>query len=373
MKGEIMNVLISCGGTGGHIYPGIAIADKIKERHPDANILFVGTKNGMENRLVPAAGYDIKGIDAKGFDRKHLLANFKTIHDTLLGSREVVDIIEEFKPEIAIGTGGYVTGPVLLQANRHHIPCYVHEQNAMPGVANKMISAFAKKVFISFEGTEKYFSHPDRAVLTGNPVRAEFSSLDRNKSREELGLAPSDRMILVFGGSLGAQVINEETIQLIKHFEERGLDYKVIFVTGNRYYEEIRSIIDGNGDNVLPPFVTLMAYAYNMPQLMCAADVVVSRSGAIAVSEIAACGRASVLIPSPNVTANHQFYNAKALADKGAAVLLEEKDLLEEKVDLTEEVLKILNMQGTLYEMSEAARSLGKIDAADIICDNLGI
>ncbi len=370
-----MNVLISCGGTGGHIYPGIAIADKIREKNPDAKILFVGTKSGMENQLVPASGYDIKSIDAKGFDRKHLLKNFKTIHDTLSGSKEMIEILEEFKPDIAIGTGGYVTGPVLLQAKKHHIPCFIHEQNAMPGVANKLISNFATKVFISFEGTQKYFAHPDRAVLTGNPVRAEFSVLDREKCREELGLTDKERLVLIFGGSLGAQVINEESIQLIQRLEKERGDgsIKVIFVTGNRYYDEIRQIIDGNRDGILPDFVTLMAYAYNMPQLMCASDLVISRSGAIAVSEIAACGRPSILIPSPNVTANHQYYNAKALADRGAAVLLEEKHLLEESVDLSDEVLKILDHPEIVSFMSDAAKAMGKTDAAEIIYNNLGI
>ncbi|MBR0416597.1 MAG: undecaprenyldiphospho-muramoylpentapeptide beta-N-acetylglucosaminyltransferase [Firmicutes bacterium] len=368
-----MKVLISCGGTGGHIYPGIAIADKIKQEQPDAEILFVGTKNGMENQLVPASGYEIKGIDAKGFDRKHIFANIKTIHETLSGSKEMLDILDQFKPDIAIGTGNYVTGPVLLQAHKHHIPCYIHESNAMPGVANKMISAFADKVFLSFDGTQKHFLHPKRAIVTGNPVRAEFTRLDRAQCRADLGLSEDDKMILIFGGSLGAQVINNETIQLIQNLEKGNYNYKVIFVTGNRYYEEIRSIVDGNRDGKLPDFVTLMAYAYNMPQLMCAADVVVSRSGAIAVSEIAVCGRASVLIPSPNVTGNHQYYNAKALADKGAAVLLEEKYLLDESVDLTEEILKILEDPEKLSAMSAAAKSMGKTDAADIIYNNLGI
>jgi UDP-N-acetylglucosamine--N-acetylmuramyl-(pentapeptide) pyrophosphoryl-undecaprenol N-acetylglucosamine transferase len=245
----------------------------------------------------------------------------------------------------------------------------------MPGVANKLISNFATKVFISFEGTQKYFAHPDRAVLTGNPVRAEFSVLDREKCREELGLTDKERLVLIFGGSLGAQVINEESIQLIQRLEKERGDgsIKVIFVTGNRYYDEIRQIIDGNRDGILPDFVTLMAYAYNMPQLMCASDLVISRSGAIAVSEIAACGRPSILIPSPNVTANHQYYNAKALADRGAAVLLEEKHLLEESVDLSDEVLKILDHPEIVSFMSDAAKAMGKTDAAEIIYNNLGI
>ncbi len=369
-----MKVIVSCGGTGGHIYPGIAIADKIKKENPDAEILFVGTKTGMENNLVPTAGYAIRGIDARGFDRKHLLKNFKTLKDVLLGSSEMNSVLTDFRPDIVIGTGGYVTGPVLLQSHKHKIPCFVHEQNAMPGMANKLISRFADKVFISFDGTQHYFAHPDRAVLSGNPVRAEFASLNREECRKALGLTDDETMILIFGGSLGAQVINNVAIQLMQRLEKEGRkDIKVIFVTGNRYYEDILKIIDGNGDGKLPDFVTLMAYAYNMPELMCASDVVVSRSGAIAVSEIAACGRPCILIPSPNVTANHQYFNAKALADKNAAILLEEKDLESQRVDLSDEIIALADDRTRLEAMAAAARAMGKMDAVDIIYKNLGI
>lgn len=366
-----MKVLISCGGTGGHIYPGIAIADKIRKENPDAQILFVGTKTGMENQLVPAAGYEIKGIDARGFDRKKLTNNFKTVRDIITGSGEVGQIIDEFKPDIAIGTGGYVTGPVLLQAHRKGVRCCIHEQNAMPGVANRMVGVFADKIFISFEGAEKYFLHKKRVVLAGNPVRAEFQSLDREKCRAELGLSEEDRMILIFGGSLGARVINDEAIQLVHNLEKQERNVKVIFVTGNRYYDEIKAAANGNGDDVLPDFVTLLSYAYNMPQLMCAADIVVCRSGAIAVSEMAACGRPGILIPSPNVTANHQYYNAKALADKGAAILLEEKALMDEDVDLSEEIFKIIDNNDILESMAKAAKAMSRMDAVDIIYNNL--
>ena len=366
-----MRIIISCGGTGGHIYPGIAIADKIKERHPDAEILFIGTKKGMENQLVPNAGYQIKGIDAKGFDRKHLLNNFKTVHDVLLGSNEMNEILDEFKPDLAIGTGGYVTGPVLLQVNHRKIPTYVHEQNAMPGVANKIISSFAKNVFVSFDGTQHYFSHPNRVVLTGNPVRADFSKTDRAAAREKLGLSPSKKLLLIFGGSLGAGVINEQSIKLIDELRSQNKDINIIFVTGNRFYDDVKAELDAKGG--VPDYVQLLSYAYNMPELMSAADLIVSRSGAIAVSEVAASGRASILIPSPNVTANHQFYNAKALADKGAAVLIEEKDILSGSKNFAAEVKSLLDDEVKLKEMSANALAMAKLDAADIICDNLGL
>ena len=203
-----MKFVLSCGGTGGHIYPAIAIADKIKEKDPEAQILFIGTKKGMENRLVPAAGYEIKGIEAKGFDRKHFLSNFKTVQKYLEGNQEVYHMLKEYAPDVAIGTGGYVTGSVITVAHRLKVRTYIHEQNALPGVANRFLSNFVDKVFTSFDGTQKAFRHPDRVVLTGNPIRSGFTALDRTACREKLGLKDCDKMVLVFGGSLGAQVLN---------------------------------------------------------------------------------------------------------------------------------------------------------------------
>ena len=364
-----MKVILSCGGTGGHIYPAIAIADKIKERHPDAEILFIGTKNGMENRLVPAAGYEISGIDARGFDRENLMNNFKTVKTFLAGNQEVYHLIKDYAPDFAIGTGGYVTGSVITVAHKLGVKTYIHEQNALPGVANKYLSGFADKVFISFEGTESAFKHPERVVLSGNPIRSGFTRLDRQACREELGLSDRQTMVLVFGGSLGAEVLNRETLGLIDSV--RSSDIKLYFVTGRRYYDEIKAQVDAmEGEK---PFLELIPYADNMPQLMSASDLVVSRAGAIAVSEIAACGKPSVLVPSPNVTNNHQYYNAKAIADAGAAVLTEEKDLPEGGKVLAGEVLSLIADPRRLAAMAACAKRIGRTDAADVICDSIGI
>ena len=364
-----MKVVLSCGGTGGHIYPAIAIADKIREHHPDADILFIGTRTGMENRLVPAAGYRIEGIDARGFDRKHLVKNIETIKTYFEGSREVAALLKEFSPDIAIGTGGYVTGSVISQAHRQKVRCFIHEQNALPGVANKFLSSFAEKVFISFPGTEGSFRHPDRVVLSGNPIRSGFVGQDRQQCRRELGIADSETMVLVFGGSLGAGVINRETLGLIDEMSVPGV--KLYFVTGRRYYEEIKAEIEKLDKDL--DFLALIPYADNMPELMCASDIVVSRAGAIAVSEITACGKPSILIPSPNVTNNHQYYNAKAIADSGAAILIEEKDMPEGENILAGEIMSLVVRPESLSTMAESAKKLGRTDAADIIYDNLGI
>ena len=345
-----MKIVMSCGGTGGHIYPAIAIADKIREHHPEAEILFIGTKKGMENSMVPAAGYEIKGIDARGFDRKHLAENFKTLHTFFEGTREVGRILKDFAPDIAIGTGGYVTGSVISKAHGLGIKCFIHEQNALPGLANRFLSGFADKVFTSFAGTEGRFRHPDRVMMTGNPVRGGFVTLDRAECRRKLGLEDGQTMVLLFGGSLGAEVLNREALGLVKKLGEK---------------------LDAMDKDL--GFLTFMPYADNMPELMCASDLVVSRAGAIAVSEIAVCGKPSVLVPSPNVTDNHQFYNAKAVADADAAVLIEEKDLPEGEDKLAEAVLALASDKERLSAMSEAAKKLARPDAADIIYKELGL
>ena len=361
-------VLITCGGTGGHIYPGIAIASKIVEHDSDAKILFIGTKQGMENRLVPAAGFEIKGIDASGIDRHNLLKNFKTLENSIRGSHEAAKIIKEFAPDIAIGTGGYVTGTVIMQAHKQGIPCFIHEQNAVPGLTNKMLERFASKLFISFPESAEHFRHPEKTVLTGNPIRGEFSSLDRSECRKKLGLG-DETFILLFGGSLGAEVLNEACLDLISKLPESGV--KLCFVTGKRYYPEICKKLEKSGLN--KPSLMLLDYADNMPELMTASDIIISRAGAIAVSEILACGKPSVLVPSPNVTNNHQYHNAKSIADRNAALLAEEKDIVGNYGKFSETVLKLANDRERINEMSKAARKIAVTDAAEKIWQGLGI
>ena len=367
-----MKAVLSCGGTGGHIYPAIAIADKIVERIPDAQILFIGTHKGMENTLVPKAGYEIKSIDSRGFDRKHVLSNYKTIQKYFEGSHEVADILKEFKPDVCIGTGGYVTGPVISQASRQGIRCFLHEQNALPGLANRFLSRFAEKVFASFEGTEDRFRYPDRVIVTGNPIRKGFMTLDAEECRSALGISDAEKMILIFGGSLGAETINRETLGLIDELSVSGVI--LYFVTGRRYFDKIREEVEQKTSAFSKSdSLHLLPYTDEMPKLMCASDVVVSRSGAIAVSEIAACGKPSILIPSPNVTDNHQYYNAKAMADGGASILLEEKDLPAGENILAREVLKLLSEPESLKAMAAGAKAMGRVNAADLIFENLGL
>ncbi len=349
-----MKVIMTCGGTGGHIYPAIAIADKIKEKQPDAEVLFIGTKKGMENRLVPAAGYEIKGIDASGIDRHHLLNNIKTAKDFIHGGHEADQIIKEFKPDLVIGTGGYVTGTVVKHGAHFGARCFIHEQNAYPGVANRVLESSCEKVFISFPQAAEHFKDKSKIVLTGNPIRAEFLSQEN--------IQHWTKTVLVCGGSLGAEMINKAALEMIK----RNPDYTIIFVTGKRYFDEIKSVLPN-----VPENVRLIDYENNMPERMHEADLIVSRSGAITLSEILASGKPAIFIPSPNVTANHQYHNAKSVADENAAVLIEESQLAGNIGLLADEVDRLLADETKLSVMAENAKRTAKLDAADIIYDNI--
>ncbi|HYE67624.1 MAG TPA: undecaprenyldiphospho-muramoylpentapeptide beta-N-acetylglucosaminyltransferase [Anaerovoracaceae bacterium] len=364
-----MKVIMTGGGTGGHIYPAIAIADKIKRKHPDAEILFVGTEKGMEKDLVPKNGYDIRFITVSGFHRKKLWKNIKTAMDLLKGNRQANKIVKEFKPDLVIGTGGYVCGPVVRAAHKKGIKTYIHEQNAFPGVTNKLLEKYVDKVFISFPESKDYFKDPRKLVVTGNPIRKSFLLCGMNDSREKMAIKPNEFVILCFGGSLGAGKINNTMIQVIRAINDM-LDIRLFFITGRHYYKKVMETlkedeIDQN-DNI-----NILEYVDNMHEYLSAADLVISRAGALTVSEITACGKASILIPSPNVTGNHQFFNAKVVADKGGAIIVEERDLSDEKLLGT--ILRLKNNKEALNIMSAASAKIGRIDAVDMIYDHLGI
>ncbi len=366
-----MKVIMSCAGTGGHIYPAIAIADKIRRMKPEAEILFVGTKQGMEQKLIVGAGYDIKGIDASGFDRKNLLKNFKTVFDIYSGGKQSEEIIREFKPDLVIGTGGYVTGIFLRKASKMGVRCFIHEQNAIPGVANKMLQNYVEKIFISFEESRNYFDSKDKLVLSGNPIRKEFLIEDVQDARAKLGLEPSDFMLLATGGSLGAALLNDAIIDLVKALADAPRGVKLYFVSGKRYYDEVREKLSVVAD--AKDFVQLIDYAENMPTLMCAADLVISRAGGSAVSEIVACGKPSVLVPSPNVTNNHQHHNAKAVADASAAVMIEEDAIRGDLRIFTSAIMQLILNRERLNLMAQSAKNIGIFNAVDIIYEHIKI
>jgi UDP-N-acetylglucosamine--N-acetylmuramyl-(pentapeptide) pyrophosphoryl-undecaprenol N-acetylglucosamine transferase len=352
------------GGTGGHIYPAVAIADKIMRRRPDSEILFIGARRGMEKDIVPARGYELRLIDVRGFDRRRLHRNIGVALDFVRASRAVREILRSFTPDVAVGTGGYVSGPVLREAAKAGIPAYIHEQNAFPGMANRMAERYAEKVFVAFEEGKRRFKNKEKVVVTGNPLRREFAVCGFADCRERLGIEPHEFALLVFGGSLGARAVNEALFAILRELWAES-DLRLFFISGDRYYDEARAVFEARGLLEGGRF-RLMAYTDEMHAYMAAADLVISRGGALTVSEITACGRASILIPSPNVAGNHQFFNAKSVADRGGALLIEEKELSAAR--LLDAVLRLKHNKVLLNGMSAASESLGRKDAADVIC-----
>ena len=362
-----MKILFACGGTAGHINPALAVAGYIKEKNPQAEIMFVGNRGGMEETLVPKSGFDMEFITISGFKRQlnfnALKENLKTVKRTFTSSKEAKAIITKFKPDICIGTGGYVSGPVLREAAKMGIPTLIHEQNAYPGVANKMLAKSAKKVMLAVKDAQPHFPKNANCVTTGNPVRSEIITADKEKARKELNLDERP-VVLSFGGSLGARKINEGVAGLIARSGKDGR-YQHIHGYG-KYGLWFPALIKEKGADIKKcPNLDIREYIDNMATCMAAADVVISRAGAITLSEIQALGKPAILIPSPNVAENHQYHNAMALVNNGAAEIIEEKDLNEEIVIST--VDKLLQNPERLKEYSDNSRKMAIVDANERI------
>ena len=362
-----MKVLFAGGGTGGHINPALAIAGYLKEKEPDTESLYIGAAGGMEERLVPAAGYPFRSIRISGFQRKltakNIARNVRTVARVFTSSAHAKQILREFQPDICVGTGGYVSGPVIREAIRLGIPAVIHEQNAFPGVTNKMLSKHANRTMLAVEDAQKHLDASARCVLTGNPVRQEVIRADRAKARAKLGL-DSRPMILSFGGSLGARTINEACADLIAADAKSGR-YQHIHGYG-QYGKWFPDLLREKGvDPDTCPGVTVKEYITDIPDCLAAADLVICRAGAITLSEIQAQGRASILIPSPNVAENHQYHNAMALVRRGAAELLEEKDLTGES--LIQRVEELFRDPAKLRSLSENAKKTAILDANERI------
>ncbi|MDO4544598.1 MAG: undecaprenyldiphospho-muramoylpentapeptide beta-N-acetylglucosaminyltransferase [Bacillota bacterium] len=360
-----MRVIMSGGGTGGHIYPAIAIADEIKKRDKDAEILFVGAEKGLEKKIVPESGYDIELITVEGIDRKNLLKNVKVFHDLRKGSGKAKKIIEEFRPDVVIGTGGYASAPVVRMAQRMKIPTYIHEQNAFPGITNKMLENHVNKVFLGFEEGSRYFKQVEKHVVSGNPVRENFARQDKAEARKQLGFKARDFVLLAFGGSQGAGRINKAMMKVIETFNGvKG--FQICLATGNFYYDAILDELADRGIE-LGDNVKIMEYIHNMDQYLAASDLVISRSGALTVAEVTVCGKPAIFIPSPLVTGDHQYHNARAVSEKGGAMVIEEKNLENEKLVST--ILSLKNNPEILKDMSKKSLQCAPVDAAGIICD----
>ena len=354
-----LRVIISGGGTGGHIFPAVSIANAIKALRPDAKILFVGALGRMEMQRVPAAGYEIKGLPICGFDRKNLLKNFKVLYKIWKSQRMAKQIIKDFQPQVAVGVGGYASGPTLNKAAAMGIPCLIQEQNSYAGVTNKLLAKKAEKICVAYEGMERFFP-AEKIILTGNPVRQAL--LDTTISREDaiksFGLDPTKKTILLVGGSLGARTINESVLQ---HLDlVRSSDVQFIWQTGKYYSAAIVEQLKGQDipNLKVTDFISDMGAAYK------AADLVISRAGASSISEFCLIGKPVILVPSPNVAEDHQTKNALALSTRSAAIYVKDA---EAPATLLELAVKTVNDEAKLKSLSENVLKLALPDSAEII------
>lgn len=362
-----MKVIMTGGGTGGHIYPAIAIADEIRRRDSKAEILFVGAEIGMETTIVPDNGYKIELITTDGFNRRNLLKNIDVLKKLKKGSGQSKKILKEFAPDVVIGTGGYASAPVVKMAQSLKIPTFIQEQNAVPGMTNKLLERRVTNVFLGFEEGSNHFKYPKKHVVSGNPVREGFLHITRAEARAALGIKDRDFMLLSFGGSQGAGQINKAMLDVVENFN--GVDnFRIFMATGGYYYDAMFEELKDRGIR-LHDNITLIEYIHDMAKYLMAADLVVGRSGALSVAEITICGKPAIFIPSPIVTGNHQYYNAMSVAQRGGAIVIEEKYLGEKS--LAKEILKLKNNPEILRDMAEKSAGCAPLKAASIICDTV--
>jgi len=358
-----LRVIISGGGTGGHIFPALSIADAVKAKRPDTDILFVGAENRMEMQRVPAAGYPIKGLPVSGFDRRHLLKNIAVLFRLAKSQRMAKRIVRDFRPDVAVGVGGYASGPTLKMAGAAGVPTLLQEQNSYAGVTNKLLAKDASVICVAYEGLERFFP-AEKILLTGNPVRQNLleSKMSHDEAVSSYGFDAQKPVVLIVGGSLGARSVNES---VIAHLDKiRQSDVQFIWQTGKYYFEEMKKRVgDEKPQNlIITDFIADMDVAY------AAADLVVSRAGAGSISEFCLLGKAVILVPSPNVAEDHQTKNAMALVNKGAAVYVKDVEAAEK---LIPEALSLVADKARLAELRKNILTLALPDSASVIADEV--
>lgn len=361
---EAMRYLITGGGTGGHIYPALSIAREIKDRDKNAKILYVGTEKGLEAELVPREGLDFKTIRVRGMPRRINKEFFFALKELFLGLRDAKKIIDEFKPNVIIGTGGYVCGPVVFQGARKNIKTVIHEQNAFPGITNKILSRYVDKVLITFKESEKYFKYPNKIELIGNPIRKEIMTIDRNKAYKDLNIKKDIPFIISFGGSGGQKKLNDAMYYVIK--ENLHNNIQIFHITGQRFYDDFMEKLKKDrlqlGENI-----RIFPYFHEMPKGLNVADLVITSSGAITLAEISSVGVASILVPKSYTAENHQEYNARAFESERAAKVVLEKDLNGRYLNSI--INSIIKDRDKLKNMAANSKKLGNPKAAEHIVD----
>ena len=353
-----MRAVVVAGGTGGHIYPAIAIINKIKEKEPDSEFIYIGTNDRMEKDIIPKLGIEFVGIEMKGLDRKKWFANTVVLHMFNKAVTKSKKVIKEFKPDVVIGAGGYITAPVLYAAHMCKVPILIHEQNSVPGVSNKFISKFANKICVSLPNSLNLFPK-DKVELTGNPRSEEI--VNTNKVlKSEIGFDNNKKLVIVVMGSLGSITMTKKIKELIPGFNDK--DYQVLIITGKKYYDDYKDIKLSNNVKIVP-------FVDNLINIMKDTDLMVSRAGASTVAEITAIGLPAILVPSPYVTENHQYKNAKELEDRGACLIVTEDEFSKDRI--IDEIDNLFNNPNELEEMSKKSKELGISDSATRIYENI--
>ena len=352
-------VMLAGGGTGGHLFPALAIADELKKRRAEVEIVFVGTKKGLESKMVPERGYRLLLLEVKGLKRSLDLQNLLFPYYVIKALRQAKDYMKSEKPDVVVGTGGYVSGPPLKAARKPGIPILIQEQNSYPGITTRLLAKHAQKVFLAYEESKKYFKRQDNLEVIGNPVRSDFTQIDKVQARQVLKIDERKKVILILGGSQGAKAINDSLLQNLSQLG--GQDWlEILWQTGPKDFERVKNTLQ---DRKLPvtavPFIQEMAAAYAV------SDLVVSRAGALTLAEITICGKPAILIPYPFAAADHQRHNAEVLANAGAAEMILEKDI--PQVNLVQRMLELVKDEKKLESMSLQSKKLGKPEALDSI------
>ncbi len=364
-----MRVIMTGGGTGGHVNPAIAIANTIKRNEPDSEILFVGTEHGIENKLCKAEGYPIEHVNIMGFRRSLSPRNIKAAYLAFVSPMRAKKIVKEFKPDIVIGTGGYVCWPVLVAAAKLGVPTAVHEANAFPGVAVKKLQPYVDSIMLNFKESEKYLTAKDKIIHVGNPLRTSFGTLRYDEARKKLGIDGKYKyFILSYGGSLGAEKVNDAVLELMRDYGKKHPEVLHVHASGaiekDAALEKFNEYGLSECENL-----ELLEYIYDMPLRMAAADIVISRAGAMTVSELAMMKKPSIMIPSPNVAENHQYKNAKVIEDAGGCILIEEKNLAGGALEKA--VSELLSDDKKRADMGEALSHFVKSDANKLIYEEI--